>query len=76
MAAGMPRDAAHSQLASALDVVIHLGRSAGRRRVEEVAVLRRGRDGYVVAEPAVTFGPDAEIRTHDGADVLSQLLRR
>ncbi len=49
MSAGMPREAAHSQLASALDVVIHLGRSQGRRRVEEVAVLRRGADGYVVA---------------------------
>jgi pilus assembly protein CpaF len=76
MAAGMPRDAAHSQLASALDVVIHLGRSSGRRRVEEVAVLRRGEDGYVVAAPAVTFDPVAGIRTHDGAERLAELLRR
>lgn len=75
MAAGLPREAAHSQLASALDVVIHLGRSGGRRRVEEVAVLRRGPDGYVVAEPAVTFGPDGSIRTREGAERLAALLR-
>jgi pilus assembly protein CpaF len=76
MAAGMPREAAHSQLASAIDVVIHLGRPGGRRRVEEVAVLCRGTDGYVVAEPAVTFGPDGSIRTHDGTDRLAELLSR
>lgn len=76
MAAGMPREAAHSQLASAIDVVVHLGRPGGRRRVEEVAVLCRGSDGYVVAEPAVTFGPDGSIRTHDGTDRLAELLSR
>ncbi len=76
MAAGMPRDAAHSQLASALDVVVHLGRADGRRRVEEVAVLRRGADGYVVAVSAVTFDAGGDIRTHDGADRLAELLCR
>ncbi len=76
MAAGMPRDAAHSQLASALDVVIHLGRPGGRRRVEEVAVLRRGADGYVLASPAVTFGDHGVVRTHEGADRLAELLCR
>lgn len=76
MTAGLPREAAHSQLASALDVVIHLGRSAGRRRVEEVAVLHRGQDGFVVAEPAVTFEAHGSIRTHEGADRLAALLNR
>ncbi len=76
MTAGLPREAAHSQLASALDVVIHLGRSAGRRRVEEVAVLHRGQDGFVVAEPAVTFAAPGSIRTHEGADRLAALLNR
>jgi pilus assembly protein CpaF len=76
MAAGMARDAAHSQLSSALDVVVHLGRSDNRRRVEEVAVLLRGEDGYVVAAPAVTFGADGEIRTHPAADRLAELLCR
>ena len=76
MAGGMPREAAHSQLASALDVVIHLGRPRGRRRVEEIAVLRRGSAGYVESTPAVTFGPDGEVRTHEGADRLGDLLCR
>lgn len=76
MAAGMPREAAHSQLASALDVVLHLGRSDGRRRVAEVAVLQRRRDGYVEAVPAVTFDTTGAIRTHDAADGLAELLRR
>lgn len=76
MAAGMPRDAAHSQLASALDVVIHLGRAGGRRMVEEIAVLQRGQDGYVLAAPAVTFGEDGAIRTYAAADRLAELLQR
>jgi pilus assembly protein CpaF len=76
MTAGLPREAAHSQLASALDVVVHLGRPEGRRRVEEVAVLSRGTDGLVSAEPAVTFGPGGAIDTHAGADRLAELLRR
>ncbi len=42
LAAGLPRDAAHSQLAAALDVVVHLGRGPdGRRRVLELAVPER-----------------------------------
>lgn len=76
MAAGMPREAAHSQLASALDVVVHLARVEGVRRVQEVAVLRRGPDSLVVAEPAVTFDLDGEMRTHPASDVLASLLCR
>ncbi len=76
MAAGIPRDAAHSQLASALDVVVHLGRRAGRRAVEEVAVLERGDDGYVRAVPAVRFDAAGEARMREGADRLEELLCR
>ena len=40
VAAGLPRDAVHSQLAASLDLVIHLGRGPdGTRQVEQVAVL-------------------------------------
>ena len=74
MAAGMPREAAHSQLAAALDVVVHVGRADGARRVEEVAVLRRGTDGYVSAASAVTFHGGGEIHTHDAATQLAELL--
>ena len=53
LAAGLPREAAHSQLASALDVVVHLGRRGGDGRVDRVLELgvpeRDGRAGCVVA---------------------------
>ena len=48
LAAGLGRAAAHSQLASGLDLVIHLARDrAGRRRVAELAVPERDADGWV-----------------------------
>ncbi len=77
MAGGLPRAAAHSQMASAIDVVVHLTRGAdGRRRVSEIAVLHRSGDGLVEALPAVTFGEDGGLTTHAAADVLSSRLRR
>lgn len=75
MAAGMPRPGVHSQLASAVDVVLHLGRDrAGRRRLAEVAVLRREPDGVVEAVPAVRFGADGHAEEHGAAEVLVRLL--
>jgi pilus assembly protein CpaF len=75
MAGGLPREAAHSQLASALDVVVHLCRdAAGRRRVAEVGVLRRRSGGMVQVEPAVTFPEPGRIATHPAAEVLADLL--
>ena len=77
MAAGMTQDAAHSQLASAVDSVVHLTRGPdGRRRVAEVAVLRRGPDGRVRAEPALTFLADGTTREHSAAEALVERLRR
>ncbi|WP_456599049.1 TadA family conjugal transfer-associated ATPase [Blastococcus sp. SYSU DS0616] len=50
VAAGLGRAAVHSQAAAALDVVVHLRRAPGGRRVEEIGLLRR--DGeLVVVEP-------------------------
>jgi pilus assembly protein CpaF len=52
--AGLDRAALHSQLAAALSVVVHMVRDrSGRRRVAEVHVLERGRDGVVGTVPAV-----------------------
>jgi len=74
MAAGMPQAAAHSQLWSAVDAIVHLGRGRdGRRHVAEVAVLRRAASGEVTAVPAVTF--DAEGRTHEH-EAAVRLVRR
>ncbi len=59
-AAGLSREAVHSQIAAALDLVIHLVREVGggRRRVSEICVLERGPSGLVTAAPALTFDPD------------------
>jgi pilus assembly protein CpaF len=76
MAAGMPQAAAHSQLASAVDAVVHLGRSPdGQRRVAEVAVLRRSPSGQVEAQPAVTFAADGTSQEHPAAERLARRLR-
>lgn len=62
VAAGLARDAVHSQLAAGVDLVVHLGRGAGgERRVREIAVLTAV-DGWVRAVPALSFDGMAAIR--------------
>ncbi|MEV4251865.1 TadA family conjugal transfer-associated ATPase [Spirillospora sp. NPDC049652] len=75
-AAGLSREAVHSQLAAALDVVVHLVRTSGtgKRRVAEVCLLRRASDGLVTAVPAVNFAPDGTLEPADAAPALSRLL--
>lgn len=56
VAAGMPREAVHSQLRSSLDLVVHLARAAdGLRRVDQIAVLGVDERGFVTCEPALLF---------------------
>jgi pilus assembly protein CpaF len=77
MATGLPQAAVHSQLASALDMVVHVARgSRGVRRVTEVAALVRGDDGLVVARPAVTFDEHGGSQEHPAAELLGRKLRR
>jgi len=77
MAAGLPAEAAHSQLAAAVDAVIHVGRDRdGRRRIQEVAVLARRGDGRVGVTPAVTFARDGSVFTHPAAELLQERLDR
>ncbi len=77
MAAGMTRPAVHSQLSSALDAVVHLGRDRdGRRRVRQVAVLARRDDGLVEPVPAVSFDHAGGMHEHAGAATLGRLLER
>jgi pilus assembly protein CpaF len=75
-AAGLSRDAVHSQLAAALDVVIHLVRETpgGRRRVAEICVLERGPDALVEVIPAVLFGYDGLITEGPGMPILQARL--
>lgn len=48
---GLDRGALHSQLAAAIQVVVHVGRSPAGRRLEQIALLRRDGDGLVQAIP-------------------------
>nr|WP_246264999.1 TadA family conjugal transfer-associated ATPase [Acrocarpospora pleiomorpha] len=58
-AAGLSREAVHSQIAAALDAVIHLVRDprTGIRQVSEISLLHRTPTGFVTVTPALTFTP-------------------
>jgi pilus assembly protein CpaF len=72
-AAGLPRAAVHSQLAAAVDAVVHLRRDRqGARRVCGIAVLVARPDGLVDASPAFAFRPDAVV----GGPAADELRRR
>jgi pilus assembly protein CpaF len=74
LAAGLGREAAHSQFAAAVDVVLHLAIDAqGRRRLREVGVPRRAADGFVTMTTALAFD-DGGVRHGPGADRLAVLL--
>lgn len=66
VAAGLPREAVHSQVAAGLDAVVHVGRGIdGQRRVEQVAVVRARDNGLVEVVCAVDLvsggaGPGAD----------------
>ncbi|GHH71725.1 hypothetical protein GCM10017673_25640 [Streptosporangium violaceochromogenes] len=71
-AAGLSREAVHSQIAAALDAVIHLTRdhTDGRRRVAEICMMTRRPSGLVTAEPALTFSRDGRTTTGPGFPAL------
>ncbi len=74
---GLSRAALHAQLAAALDVVIHLGRRRGQRRVEEISVFEvDDGNGLVRAVPAVRFDSGDVVRLGQGRDRLERLLAR
>lgn len=75
--AGLGREAVHSQLASALDVVLHLGRDkTGSRFLQEVSVPHRDADGWVSMRAAVSFTAAGEADEGPGATALAELLER
>ena len=81
MLAGVGRQAAHSLLASALSVAVHLQRTRdGMRRVTEIALLvREPVTGFVAAEPVLVLGPPDDrltVRVEAGARALGLLLER
>lgn len=75
LAGGLPREAAHSQLASAIDVVLHLCRTReGLRLLAEIAVLERTGGGLVRTTTAVSFDEAGRLREGPGAGRLADLL--
>lgn len=73
-AAGLPRQAVHSQLTAAVDAVVHLRRDrSGARRVCGIAVLVARPDGLVEAAPAFAFRA-GEVTKAPGADELQRRL--
>jgi pilus assembly protein CpaF len=70
---GLDRSALHSQLAAAVQVLLHVGRNRnGKRRLSEIGVLRRDGNGLVGAVTAWS----ADSGTGSGADDLSNLLHQ
>ncbi len=77
LAAGLGRAAAHSQLHSAVDLVIHVGRGIDRvRRVREVGVVTRGSEGRVEVRTGVDLGADGSLRPGPARADLAALLAR
>ncbi len=75
VAAGMPREAVHAQVLSAVEVVVHVRRAVtGARWVGEIAVVVPGENGLVEALSAVSFSCDGAPTTGDGAPHLERLL--
>ena len=72
--AGLAPTAVHAQLLSAVQVVVHLRRSSGRRFVDTVAALGRGADGRPEVIPALTRGTDKHTVIGKAWPTLSQLL--
>jgi pilus assembly protein CpaF len=73
-AAGLGREALHSQLAAAVQAIVHLARGRdGQRRVAVIATLQREDTGRVRVVPALTAGPDG-VRAGEGFDVLRRHL--
>ncbi|MBC7559857.1 MAG: TadA family conjugal transfer-associated ATPase [Dermatophilaceae bacterium] len=72
--AGLAPTAVHAQLLSAVQVVVHLRRSAGHRFVDTVAVLARGAGGRPEVRSALSRDADGETVTGPAWRTLARLL--
>lgn len=72
MGASLPLEAIRSQIASALEIMVHLGRLAdGSRRVLSIVKVGRYRDGKVETEPVYQYDWEAgRLRPADGLQHL------
>jgi pilus assembly protein CpaF len=77
LAAGMGREAVHSQFASAIGAALHLARDrSGTRRLREVAVPVRSPSGLVTMAVAVRFGDDGSATPGPAESLLAERLDR
>lgn len=75
LAAGLGREAAHSQLASAVDVVLHLARGPdGVRRLRQVALPERRADGLVAMVAALEVSDSGAVTRGPAASRLARRL--
>ncbi len=75
LAAGLGREAVHAQLGSAVDVVLHVQRTAGgQRHLSQVALLQRDEHGWVTAESALEIDPQGVMSRGPAAAGLLQRL--
>jgi pilus assembly protein CpaF len=72
--AGLGPSAVHAQLLSAVQVVVHLRRSAGHRFVDTVGVLARGTGDRPEVKSALIRDADGETVTGPAWRVLAGLL--
>jgi pilus assembly protein CpaF len=77
LAAGLGREAAHSQFLAGVDAVLHLGRDHdGRRVLREVAVPVRSAAGAAEVQTAIRFPGDGASVTGPGeAELVERLCR-
>ncbi|MBE3075679.1 MAG: TadA family conjugal transfer-associated ATPase [Actinobacteria bacterium] len=72
--AGLAPTAVHAQLLSAVQVVVHVRRSSGRRFVDTVAVMARGAQDRPEVKSALMRGNDGETVIGPAWPVLARLL--
>ena len=76
LAAGLGREALHSQLAAAVQVVVHVVRArTGRRRVGALSLLDRDRDGLTQVVPALALDESGAVHEAVGAGRLRAMLQ-
>lgn len=77
VAAGLGRAAVHSQLAAAVDVVVHVVRGRdGARRVAQLCLLEPGPDGLVTAREAVRYVDNRAVEGPGLPDLTAHLEQR
>ena len=75
LAAGLGRDAAHSQFLAGVDAVLHVGRDVdGNRVLREVAVPQRRPDGLADVHTAVAFPGSGRAVAGPGESALAERL--